>query len=89
MSPEERIYSEDLTQDLGDASGPSYDPSPICQKMVYLEGWLYRSKQGEYIIDAVWDLHRERNKRQPTSKEERWDVLQEAWRTIPEDCLKK
>jgi len=33
----------------------------------------------------VWDhLDRERNKRQPTSKEELWDVLQEAWRTIPE-----
>ena len=30
-------------------------------------------------------LDRERNKRQPTSKEELWDVLQEAWRTIPED----
>jgi len=35
------------------------------------------------IIEAVWDhLYRERNKRQPTSKEELWDVLQEAWRTI-------
>jgi len=32
----------------------------------------------------VWDhLDRERNKRQPTSKEELWDVLQEVWRTIP------
>ena len=38
------------------------------------------------IIEAVWDhLNREQNKRQPTSKEELWDVLQEAWRTIPED----
>ena len=38
------------------------------------------------IIEAVWDhLVRERNKRQPISKEELWDVLQEAWRTIPED----
>ena len=42
------------------------------------------------IIEAVWDhLDRERNKRQPTSKEELWDVLQEAWRTIPEDSLKE
>ena len=42
------------------------------------------------IIEAVWDnLDREENKRQPTSKEELWDVLQEAWRTIPEDYLKK
>jgi len=42
------------------------------------------------IIEAVWDhLDRERKKRQPTSKEELWDVLQEAWRTIPEDYLKK
>ena len=41
------------------------------------------------IIEAVWDqLNRERNKKQPTSKEELWDVLQEAWRTIPEDYLK-
>ena len=39
------------------------------------------------LNNAVWDhLDRERNKRQPTSKE----VLQEAWRTIPEeDDLKK
>ena len=42
------------------------------------------------IIEAVWDhLDRKRNKRQPTSKEELWDVLQDAWRTIPEDYLKK
>ena len=42
------------------------------------------------IIEAVWDqLDRERNKRQPTSKEELWDVLQEYWRTIPEDHLKQ
>jgi len=42
------------------------------------------------IIEAVWNhLDRERNKRQPTSKEELWDVFHEAWRTIPEDYLKK
>ena len=42
------------------------------------------------IIEAVWGhLDRERENRQPTSKEELWDVLQEAWRTIPEDSLKK
>jgi len=36
------------------------------------------------IIEAVWDhVVGERNKRQPISKEELWDVLQEAWRTIP------
>ena len=29
------------------------------------------------IIEAVWDhLERERNKRQPTSKEELWNVLE-------------
>ena len=42
------------------------------------------------ITEAVWDhLDREQTKRQPTTKEELWDVLQEAWRTIPEDDLKK
>jgi len=42
------------------------------------------------IIEAVWDhLDREQNKRQPTSKEELWDVFEEACRTIPEDYLKK
>ena len=42
------------------------------------------------IIEAVWDhLDRERNKRQPASKEELWDVVQGAWRTIPEYDLKK
>jgi len=35
------------------------------------------------IIEAVWDHQ------QTTSKEELWDDLQEAWRTIPEDYLKK
>jgi len=31
------------------------------------------------IIEAVWDhIDREQNKRQPTSKEELWNVLQEA-----------
>ena len=36
------------------------------------------------ITEAVWDhLDRERNKSQPTSEEELWDVLQEAWRTRP------
>jgi len=41
------------------------------------------------IVEAVWDhLDREQNKRQPTSKEELWNVLQEAWRTIPGDYLK-
>ena len=42
------------------------------------------------IIEAVWDhLDRERNKMQPSSKEELWHVLQEAWRNIPADYLKK
>jgi len=42
------------------------------------------------ITEAVWDhLDRERNKRQPTSqKKELWNVIQEYWRTIPEDYLK-
>ena len=38
------------------------------------------------IIEAVWDhLDRKWNNWQPTSREELWNVLQEAWRTIPED----
>jgi len=41
------------------------------------------------ISEAVWGhLDRERNERQSTSKEELWKILQEAWRTIPEDyCI--
>ena len=40
------------------------------------------------FIEAVQDhLDREQNKRQPTSKEELWNVLQEAWRTIHDDYL--
>ena len=42
------------------------------------------------IIEVVWDhFDSEQNKRQPTSKEELWNVLQEARRTIPEDYSKK
>jgi len=42
------------------------------------------------IIEAEWDhLDRELNKKQPTSIEELWNVLQEAWRIIPEDYLKR
>ena len=42
------------------------------------------------IIEAVWDhVDRERNKRQPTSKEDLWNVLQETQRTLPEEYLKK
>jgi len=42
------------------------------------------------ITEAVWNhLDRERNKRQKAAKEELWDVLQGAWRTIPEDDQKK
>lgn len=41
------------------------------------------------ITEAVRDLDREPNKRQPTSKGELCDVLQEAWRTIHQDYLKK
>jgi len=41
------------------------------------------------ITEGVWDhFDGERNKRQPTSKEELWDVPK-GWRTIPEDYLKK
>jgi len=37
-------------------------------------------------IIAVWDhLDRDQNKRQPTSKEVLWDVLEEAWRTVRKD----
>jgi len=40
-------------------------------------------------IEAVWDhLDREQNKREPTSKEKHWNILQETSRTIPEDYLK-
>jgi len=46
--------------------------------------------QSLIIIEAMWDhLGRERDKRQPTSKEELWDVLQETRITIPENYLKK
>lgn len=42
------------------------------------------------ITKAVWDNYdRERNKRQPTSKEELQNVFQKARRTIPEAYLKK
>ena len=42
------------------------------------------------IIEAVWDhLDRERNKRQPKSKKELWEVLKEAWYIIPEDYFRK
>ena len=42
------------------------------------------------INEAVWDhLVREWNKRQKTSKEELWNVPQEAWRTIPEDYFER
>jgi len=45
---------------------------------------------GFYIIEIVWDhLDREQNKRQPTSKDKLWNVLQGAWRSIPEACLMK
>jgi len=41
------------------------------------------------IAEAVWDhLDREQNKRQPTSKEELWDVLQEAWKREVQAVLK-
>ena len=42
------------------------------------------------IIEAVWDhLARKRNKGQPKSKEELWEVLKEAWYNIPEDYFIK
>ena len=49
----------------------------------FVEEWILPRAQAQSlnIIEAVWD----RNKRQPTSKEE----LQEAWRSIPEENLKK
>ena len=46
--------------------------------------------QSSDLTEAVWDhLERRWNKRQPTSKEELWDVLHKDWRTIPGDYLKK
>ena len=42
------------------------------------------------IIDTVWDhLDRERNKRQPKSKEELWEVLKKAWYNISENYFRK
>ena len=42
------------------------------------------------IIEAVWDyLDRERNKKQPKSTEELWQVLEEAWDNLPQDYLRK
>ena len=42
------------------------------------------------VNEAVWHhLNRKQNKRQSTSKEELWDVLPEAWRTISEDYLQR
>lgn len=38
------------------------------------------------ISETVWDhIESEKNRRQPTSKEELLSVFQEAWRVIPED----
>ena len=38
------------------------------------------------IIESLWDhLDRDRNKLQPKSKDELWEVLKEAWYNIPED----
>lgn len=42
------------------------------------------------VIEEVWDhLDIEQNKRQSTSKEERWNSHQMSWRTFLEDYLKK
>jgi len=42
------------------------------------------------IIEAVWDhFDGEWNERQPTSKEELWNVLQQSWRTVPGNYVKK
>ena len=47
--------------------------------------WLPQSPDLN-IIEAVWDhLDRERNKGQPKSKEELWQVLKEAKYNISED----
>lgn len=42
------------------------------------------------IIEAAWEhLDREKNKKQPKSKEELWNVLQDAWNNMPQDYLRK
>ena len=42
------------------------------------------------VIEAAWDhLGRERDKGQPESKGELWEVLKEAWYNIPEDHERK
>ena len=42
------------------------------------------------IIEAVWDyLDRRKLEKQPTTAEELWDVLRDAWNNIPVDFLQK
>ena len=42
------------------------------------------------IIEAVWNyLDRKKQENQPTTSEELWDVLRDAWNNIPGDFLQK
>ena len=55
-----------------------------------MEGWILpRARTSTLLKQRGIMLAENGTKRQPTSKEELWNVFQEAWRTIPEDYLKK
>ena len=56
----------------------------------FMEGWTLSRVWNSIIVLKQYDnIDRERNNRQPTSKEELWKFVQEAWGAIPEDYLKK
>lgn len=88
-------------QDLRVTSGYSADQSTVSQaslETVSVKISVNRSdgginppqNPGLSIIEAVCvHLIREPNKKLPTSKEELWKVLEEVWRTIFEDYLRK
>lgn len=66
----------------------------VCDKWHELDWqpilWSKKPSHWFKIIEAVWfHLDREQKKRQQTFREELWNVLWEAWRTIPEVSLKK
>ena len=42
------------------------------------------------IIESLWDyLDKKKSEKQPKSKEELWEVLQDAWNNIPQDYVQK
>ena len=95
---------KDLTQDLRNTSGPSVDPSTVHWSLIRngLHGrvtvkkpFLRKGNREKRLSYAKWHKKWTENQwqqvlwREPTSKEKLWNVPQEAWRTTPEDCLKK